>query len=89
MINWNVRFKNKTFWLALIPASFVLLQAILALFGVSFDCTLLQEKLLAIVHAVFVLLTLLGVVTDPTTEGISDSSQALSYQEPKKNPGKI
>ncbi len=88
MINWKVRFKNKTFWLALIPAAFVLLQAVLALFGITFDSTVPEEKLLAIVHAVFVLLTLLGVVTDPTTEGISDSRQALSYQDPKKDSTK-
>ncbi|HGD3175264.1 TPA: phage holin, partial [Streptococcus agalactiae] len=25
-----------------------------------------------------------GVVTDPTTEGLSDSEQALTYHEPKK-----
>ncbi|HFU9652545.1 TPA: phage holin, partial [Streptococcus agalactiae] len=30
------------------------------------------------------LLVLLGVVTDPTTEGLSDSEQALNYHEPKK-----
>ncbi|HEQ0702808.1 TPA: phage holin, partial [Streptococcus pyogenes] len=27
---------------------------------------------------------LLGVVTDPTTKGLSDSEQALTYHEPKK-----
>ncbi|MFT0822521.1 phage holin, partial [Streptococcus agalactiae] len=26
----------------------------------------------------------LGVVTDPTTKGLSDSEQALNYHEPKK-----
>ncbi|HEO7866653.1 TPA: phage holin, partial [Streptococcus agalactiae] len=25
-----------------------------------------------------------GIVTDPTTEGLSDSEQALTYHEPKK-----
>lgn len=28
--------------------------------------------------------TLTGVVTDPTTAGITDSTQALEYTEPKK-----
>ncbi|HER0857828.1 TPA: phage holin, partial [Streptococcus pyogenes] len=27
---------------------------------------------------------LLGVVADPTTKGLSDSEQALTYHEPKK-----
>lgn len=85
MINWKVRLKNKTFWLALIPAILVLIQVILALFGVSFDITDLQEKLLAVVNAAFVLLTVLGIVVDPTTKGVSDSEQARTYTEPKED----
>lgn len=85
MINWKVRIKNKTFWLALIPAILVLIQVILALFGVSFDITDLQEKLLAVVNAAFVLLTVLGIVVDPTTKGVSDSEQARTYTEPKED----
>ena len=60
-----------------------LIQVILALFGVSFDITDLQEKLLAVVNAASVLLTVLGIVVDPTTKGVSDSSQARTYTEPK------
>ncbi len=85
MINWKVRLKNKTFWLSLIPAILVLIQVIFALFGVSFDITDLQEKLLAVVNAAFVLLTVLGIVVDPTTKGMSDSQQALTYGEPKED----
>jgi phi LC3 family holin len=33
---------------------------------------------------VFAFLCILGVVNDPTTSGVSDSEQALTYQEPKK-----
>ena len=85
MINWKVRIKNKTFWLALIPAILMLTQVILALFGVSFDITDLQEKLLAVVNAAFVLLAVLGIVTDPTTKGVSDSAQARTYTKPKED----
>ncbi len=35
-------------------------------------------------HAVFAVLVILGVVTDPTTAGVSDSKQAMTYTEPKK-----
>ena len=31
------------------------------------------------------ILAILGVVTDPTTAGITDSAQALEYTEPKKD----
>lgn len=85
MINWKVRIKNKTFWIALVPAALVLTQVILALFGITFDFTQLQERLLAVVNAVFVLLAVLGIVTDPTTAGISDSNQALTYDAPKED----
>ena len=83
-INWTVRIKNKTFWLALIPAVLLLIQVVAAVFGFTLDLGDLGDKLIAVVNALFAVLVLLGIVTDPTTEGISDSSQALTYTEPKK-----
>ena len=85
MINWKVRIKNKTFWLSLIPALLLLAQALGAVFGLSLDLSAVGEKLLTVVNTLFAVLTLLGVVTDPTTAGVSDSKLALSYDEPKKN----
>lgn len=84
MINWKVRFKNKSFWLALIPAVLLLIQAVAAVFGFTLDFGELSDKLLAVVNAVFVVLTILGVVVDPTTEGTGDSARALSYDKPAK-----
>ena len=82
-INWKVRIKNKLFWIAIIPAVFLLIQQILALFGIAFDTTALVEALLTIVGTVFSILSILGIVVDPTTNGVSDSEQALGYEEPK------
>lgn len=84
-INWTVRLKNKTFWLTAIPALLLLGSQILALFGVTWDYTPLAQQLSAITGTVFGLLALLGVVNDPTTTGVSDSSQALTYRNPKRN----
>lgn len=84
MINWKVRIKNKNFWLAIIPAVLLLIQVVAAVFGYTVDLGDLGNKLLAVVDAVFVVLAILGVVTDPTTEGMGDSKQALTYDEPKK-----
>lgn len=84
MINWKVRFKNKSFWLALIPAVLLLIQAVAAVFGFTLDFGELSDKLLAVVNAVFVVLTILGVVVDPTTEGAGDSARALGYDKPAK-----
>jgi phi LC3 family holin len=83
-VNWLVRVKNKNFWIALIPAILVLVQVIFNVFGYTIDLGDLGNKLLAVVDAVFVILSILGIVVDPTTEGISDSIQALDYTEPKK-----
>lgn len=84
MINWKVRIKNKSFWLALIPAVLLLIQAVAALFGFELDLDFLSERLLAVVNALFVVLTILGVVVDPTTQGVGDSERALGYDEPAK-----
>ena len=85
-INWRVRIKNKAFWLALIPAVLLLVQVVAAVFGYTLDLGDLGNKLLAVVNAVFAVLSILGIVTDPTTAGIGDSPQAMTYQEPKHNP---
>ena len=82
-INWTVRLKNKNFWIAMIPAVLVLIQYILAVFGVTIDLGELGNRLLEVVNAVFVILALLGIVTDPTTEGVNDSDLAMTYDKPK------
>ena len=84
-INWTVRLRNKAFWVALIPALLLLVQVVPAVFGFMLDLGDLGNKLLAVVNAIFAVLTILGVVTDPTTAGMSDSKQALSYQAPKED----
>ena len=83
MINWKVRFKNKAFWLAIIPAVLLVVQVVAAVFGVQINLGDLGNKLLAVVDAVFGVLVLIGIVTDHTTEGLADSRQAMTYTEPK------
>ena len=84
MINWKVRIKNKMFWVALIPAVLLLAQVVAAVFGFTLDLGELGNQLLTVVNAVFGVMAVLGVVTDPTTAGVSDSAQALTYDAPKK-----
>ena len=83
-INWKVRAKNKTFWLALIPAVLLLAQQVAGLFGVALDFGELQAQLISIVGTVFTLLAILGIVADPTTAGVGDSERAMGYTEPKE-----
>lgn len=82
-INWTVRLKNKAFWVAFIPALLLFIQVVCSLFGFAIDFGALNGKLLAVVDAAFVLLSILGIVTDPTTVGLSDSERAMGYTEPK------
>lgn len=84
MINWTVRLKNKNFWIAFIPAILLLIQAVAKVFGFELDFGELGENLLNVVNAVFVVLALLGIVTDPTTAGVSDSALAMTYEVPKE-----
>lgn len=84
MINWKVRIKNKAFWLAMIPAVLLLVQTVAAVFGYSLDFGDLGNRLVAVVNAVFGVLVILGVVVDPTTQGVGDSRQALNYKKPKE-----
>ena len=83
MINWKVRIKNKLFWCEAIPAVALVIQAIAAVFGYQLDFGTLVGKILAVVDAVFALLVILGIVVDPTTEGVRDSKLAMTYEEPK------
>ena len=83
MLNWTVRMKNKTFWLTLIPAVLLLIQAAAGVFGYTLDLGGLGDRLLAVVNALFAVLAVLGVVADPTTAGVGDSARAMTYLEPK------
>ena len=85
MINWKVRLVNKNFWLSLIPAVLLLIQAVGAPLGMTLDFGELGNQLLAIVNAVFAVLAVLGIVQDPTTAGVSDSYLAMTYETPKKD----
>ncbi len=71
-MNWKTRIRNKTFWLALVPAILLLAQVIAVPFGYKFDIDLINKQLLDIVNAAFGVLTIIGIVADPTTTGITD-----------------
>ena len=85
MINWKVRIRNKQFWVSVIPALALVIQAVAAVFGWTLDFTRLIGKLIAVIDAVFALLVILGIVVDPTTAGVGDSQRAMGYEEPYKD----
>ena len=83
-VNWTVRLKNKSFWIAIVPALIILIQAVANVFGFTVDLGEIGNKILTVIESVFVILAILGIVNDPTTAGfISDSDRAMLYDEPK------
>lgn len=84
-INWKVRVLNKTFWVTLVPALALLLQTFLAVFNVQLELGETIDKLLVFINALFAVFVIVGVVNDPTTAGLTDSSRALKYQEPSED----
>ena len=82
MINWKVRVLNKTFWLTLVPALALLIQTFLAVFGVKLELGETIDKLLVFINALFAVFMIVGIVNDPTTSGISDSTRAMTYEKP-------
>lgn len=84
-INWKVRLASKAFWVAIIPALLLLVQAIAAVFGYTLALDGIEARLLDLVNAVFAVLVILGIVNDPTTAGLSDSKLAMSYTKPRED----
>lgn len=84
-INWSVRLKNKNFWLTIIPALALLVQAFADIFGVKLEFGQTIDKMLVFVNVLFAVLVLIGIVNDPTTVGLGDSTRALGYEEPHED----
>lgn len=79
-INWRVRIKNKSFWLAIVPAFLLLAQTVSVPFGYNFEFAKIGTELTAVINAVFALLAILGVVVDPTVKGITDSDYVMNKE---------
>lgn len=79
-INWKVRFKNKVWLTSFISFLVATVYQFLSYFDIVPAVT--QEAVLQVVAALLQLLGLLGVIVDPTTQGISDSDRAMQYKEP-------
>ncbi|MGG5254331.1 phage holin [Neobacillus sp. SM06] len=88
MVNWKVRFKNWSWVVAFISQIMLVAQIILTglnTLGITdFQITqAIKDYVLTFANAVFVLLSMLGLVQDPTTKGYADSDHAMKYEEPK------
>ena len=76
-INWKVRLRHKT-WLASVLALIVSgAYDLLAMLDVV--PPLSEDWLMSLIQPLLTLLTALGVVIDPTTDGAADSDRAMTY----------
>lgn len=80
-IKWILRFKNKPVLVALVAAVVAFIYQILGLFGVTPGIS--EDQITEIVGLLINILVMLGIVVDPTTKGISDTSLAMTYDEPR------
>ena len=92
-INWKVRIKNPVFWAQVAVA---IVAPVLAGLGLQWeDMTTwvtfgdaLVKAVMNPVIVVSVIVSLWGIINDPTTKGLSDSTQAMTYTEPKQEESK-
>ena len=91
-INWKVRVKSPQFWIGLVG---VIASPILAYLGLGFEDLTTWSSIGEVFAAFFgypyligtvvmAVLSFIGVLTDPTTKGVGDSEQALTYEKPKE-----
>ena len=81
-INWKLRLQNKTTLLALIGAIVALVYQVLGIFEIVPAVS--EDSVISATAVIINLLVALGVVVDPTTSGVSDSTRALCYECPKE-----
>ncbi len=82
-INWKVRLKSGSWWLGIISAVVVAVFAILNLFGVK--TSVAASDIMNAATLILMIPAAIGIISDPTTKGVSDSSQALTYEAPRED----
>ena len=81
MINWKVRLQSGSWWLGVISAIVVAIFSIMEISGVKLSVT--ADEIINIATLILMIPAAIGITTDPTTKGLSDSLQAMSYEKPK------
>lgn len=69
-LNLKIRFQNKAFCVAFASAIILLLQQL----GLG---QYLPENLMDIVNTILMILSMIGIILDPTTENLNDSQRVL------------
>ena len=81
-INWKLRLKNKATLISLIGVTLSFVYTLLGTIGIVPSVT--EDSLHTICLTLVEVLAAVGIVVDPTTQGIEDSNRALSYDAPRE-----
>lgn len=76
-INWKVRLRNRVWLTTLLATLIAFVFDVLALLDIAPAIT--QDSVMQFVTALLTLLSALGVIIDPTTDGAGDSERAMEY----------
>ena len=68
-MNWQARLTNQTFWVALTSAIVLLTQQL--------GLDVFPANIMDIANTILLIATILGVVVDPTTSGITDKKEGV------------
>lgn len=79
-MNFKLRFMNRATLIPIIVQTIALVYMILGAIGIVPGLS--EEAAVNIAYAVVALLTMMGIIVDPTTEGITDSERAMGYDKP-------
>lgn len=83
MLNWKLRFKNTATLIPLIGATVAFVYQILGIIGIVPPIS--EAETMQVIGLVINVLIGLGIITDPTTDGIGDSERAMKYKEPRSD----
>lgn len=81
MINWKLRLKNKVTLTTLVGAIIGTIYCLLNIVGVLTNLSV--DEALGMMTGYVV--AIVGIIIDPTTDGLSDSDRAMTYDEPRKS----
>ena len=80
-INWKIRFKKKSFWVAIVSAIVLFVNNITQALGLNYTEQL--EQFSDGINGLLAVLVTFGVINDPTTKGMKDSGIAQTYSKPR------
>ena len=81
VMNWKLRLQNKATLIALVLATIAFVYQVIGMLGLV--PAISQDNVVNAAGLIINILVAFGVLVDPTTDGVNDSKQAMTYEKPK------